>query len=70
MALELPIRDGAQLNDSGARPGEGTRLGDGYTGQAGGTRDSAVDEGSCKTVNTVVKVSARAVATATANQQQ
>ena len=70
MALELPIRDGAQLNDSGARLGEGARLGDSYTGPASEMRDSIVDESSCKTVNTAAKVSARAVATAVANQQQ
>ena len=69
VALEPPIRDGARLNDSGARLGEGVRRGDSCAGPASETRDSAVDGRSYRTVNITATVSARAVAIATANQQ-
>ena len=71
MALEPPNRDGARLNNSGARLDEGARLGGSSAGPASGARDSSVDGSSCKTVNTTATVSVRASAiiVATANQQ-
>ena len=69
MALESPNRDGARLNNSGARLGEGARLGDNCAGPAIGARDSSVDESYCKIVNTVATVPARAATVVTANQQ-
>ena len=70
VAFEPPIRDGARLNNSGARLYEGARLGDSCAGPSSGTRDASVDEGSCEIVNAAATVSARAVTVAIANQQQ
>ena len=69
MVIEPPIRDGARLNDRGARPDEGARIGGSCASQASATRDSAVEESSCKPVDAAAMVPARAVATASANQQ-
>ena len=69
VVLEPPIRDGARLNNSGARLDEGARLGDSCAGPASGARDSSIYESSCKTVNTAATISARAVTVATASQQ-
>ena len=61
MTLWSPIRDGARLNDSGARLDKGVRLGGSCVGPASDTRDSTTGERSCKTVNTAAEVPARAV---------